>query len=93
MEILKAVYCSIYSDETYLLDFNAFFLDNIKKIYGTECFDPKTNKILIPHNKCNGTFNCDIELDYPNIFEVLNPSKIDKIKLKNDIINSSYLVK
>ena len=83
--LLKIAYCSIYSENKYLLEFYANFRSTIIKSYGNEAvsFNDKEGKIIINiNNKCD-----TIILKYPSINSV--------IKNENFQINlndSNYLI-
>lgn len=81
--LLKIAYCSIYSDNKYLLEFDSNFRSTIIKSYGKEAisFNDKEGKIII-------NFKTDtIILKYPSINSVIE-SKISQINLKD----SNYLL-
>lgn len=79
IEYLKAAYCIIYSKENYLSELDAGFLNNIKKYFGSSCYDPETKIITIE--------NPDkiIKLKYPDVRELISNDFLD-------FTASSYLI-
>lgn len=81
--LLKFAYCSIYSDNKYLLEFDSNLRSTIIKLYGKDAvsFNDEESKIKI-------NFKTEtISLKYPSITSVIE-SKISQINLKN----SNYLI-
>jgi DNA-directed RNA polymerase len=81
--LLKFAYCIIYSDNKYLLEFDANFRSTILNTYGTEAITSKEEKEKIKIKIKMDT----IVLKYPSIKSVINSNDF-KINLKN----SNYLI-
>jgi len=81
--LIKSAYCILYTDNKYLLDFDANFINSIKNYYG------ENNVILDLSNEILSVYTNEgyISVKYPSLNSIIK-SKISKI----DISESLYLI-
>ena len=86
IELLKSAYCTIYSNNNYLLEFDKNFRNTIIKSFGEKAvsFDDKNEKLTV---RLTAEEDSKVDIHYPSITNLLNQN-IEDIDLKE----SSYLI-